>query len=275
MKLRQIFSALLAVFAVMTTGAHAIQEQSSQTNASFARMSEGERTAFVSERAGEIARRISGTSYEFTPAFEAEIKRAVEAYANRIGNNRGDRTGTGDARFVFERGKAHAPALAGAFEQRGLSPLFGLYIPLIESEYVNEARPNSVGAIGMFQFMPQTGKRFGLTEADLLDTGKAADAAARYIAASIALFANDGMKEALAVLAYNRGEGNVKNDLRRFAANRDEACSICALTAARDGSDETFSRENVYYVPRFFAAAIIGENPQAFGLSVQPLSSYK
>lgn len=275
MKLRQILLALLAVFAVMTTGARATQEQSSQTNASYARMSKAERAAFVSEQAREIARRISGARYEFTPAFEAEIERAVEAYANRIGNNRGDRVGTGDARFVFERGKTHAPALSAAFERRGLSPLFGLYIPLVESEYVGDAQPNSIGAIGMFQFLPQSGRRFGLTEADLLDTRKSADAAARYIAANLALFANEGMKEALALLAYNRGEGNVKSDLRRFAANRNETCNICALTAARDELDETFRKENVYYVPRFFAAAIIGENPQAFGLSALPLSSYK
>jgi len=27
-------------------------------------------------------------------------------------------------------------------------------------------------------------------------------------------------------------------------------------------------------VPRFFAAAIVGENPQAFGLQTQPLSTF-
>lgn len=275
MKLRQIFFVLLAVFAVATTSVQATNEQSAQTDASYARMSQAERSAFVAERAREIARRISNSSYEFTPAFAAEINRAVEAYANRIGSNKGDRTGTGDARFVFERGKIHAPALAAAFERHGLSPLFGLYIPLIESEYVGDAQPNSVGAIGMFQFLPQTGKRFGLTEADLLDTSKSADAAARYIGINLKLFADDKMKEALALLAYNRGEGKLKSDLKRFVTDRAEACSICALSAARDDLDETFRGENVYYVPRFFAAAIIGENPQAFGLSLLPLSSYK
>jgi hypothetical protein len=37
--------------------------------------------------------------------------------------------------------------------------------------------------------------------------------------------------------------------------------------------DKTFRSESVYYVPRFFAGAIIGENPQAFGLQTRPLSS--
>jgi len=57
------------------------------------------------------------------------------------------------------------------------------------------------------------------------------------------------------------------------AENR--ACSICALTENSQRLDATFQNENVYYVPRFFAAAIIGENPQAFGLQTQPLSSFE
>jgi len=38
--------------------------------------------------------------------------------------------------------------------------------------------------------------------------------------------------------------------------------------------DKSFRNESVYYVPRWFAAAIIGENPQAFGLSTRALSSF-
>jgi hypothetical protein len=37
--------------------------------------------------------------------------------------------------------------------------------------------------------------------------------------------------------------------------------------------DDAFSRETSHYVPSFFAAAIIGENPAAFGLHVPPLST--
>ena len=35
-----------------------------------------------------------------------------------------------------------------------------------------------------------------------------------------------------------------------------------------------FQMENIKYVPKFFAAAIIGENPQDFGLNLKPLSTY-
>ncbi len=35
-----------------------------------------------------------------------------------------------------------------------------------------------------------------------------------------------------------------------------------------------FNNENIKYVPKFFATAIIGENPQDFGVNLQPLSTY-
>ena len=80
------------------------------------------------------------------------------------------------------------------------------------------------------------------------------------------------MKEALALLAYNRGEQKTTSDLKLFVTDKTKQCSICALTAERNKLDATFQNESVYYVPRFFAAAIIGENPQAFGLKLEPLS---
>jgi hypothetical protein len=104
---------------------------------------------------------------------------------------------------------------------------------------------------------------------------KSADAAARYITDGLKQFKDDPMKEALALLSYNRGRPGTARDLQLVVDDQTKQCSICALTAARDRLDETFQKENVYYVPRFFAAAIIGENPQAFGLQLQPLSSHE
>jgi hypothetical protein len=45
------------------------------------------------------------------------------------------------------------------------------------------------------------------------------------------------------------------------------------LFANRDKLDETFRQESVYYVPGFFAVAIIGENPETFELGTPSLSS--
>jgi hypothetical protein len=271
---RAILLSLVSIIS-LTTMAQAVHAQEARSNRLYQEMTQEERRVFVSEQARNIARQMSGTEYEFTAAFEADIQKFVEQYLRRIGNNGGDRLWKGDARLIFERGQTQAPTLIAAFKARNVSPLIGLYIPLIESEYVNLEAPNSVGAIGMFQFLPKTGERYGLSVQELLDVEKSADAAARYIANGLKKFKDDPMKEALALLAYNRGDWKTARDLQQVIDDQNRRCSICALTAARGKLDQTFQTENVYYVPRFFAAAIIGENPQAFGLQQQPLSSYE
>ena len=244
-----------------------------QSGTLYQQMTLTQRAAFVTEKSREISRKISGNDYEFTASFEMEIQKAVDMYVRRIGNNAGDSPGKGDARFVLERGQTVAPTLIKAFKAHNVSPVIGLYIPLVESEYVNIESPNSMGALGMFQFVPATGEHYGLSAAELLDVDKSADAAARYIADGINQFSSDRMKEALALLAYNRGGKAVESDLAALVNEQNRACSICALTEQRDKLDKTFRNESVYYVPRFFAGAIIGENPQAFGLQTRPLSS--
>ena len=233
-------------------------------------MSSAEQSAFVSEQAKRLAREMSGSEYEFTPDFITNIQQSVDQYARRIGGNSGNR----DTRVIFERGQSQAAALTAAFRARNVSPLIGLYIPWIESAYVNIQTPNPMGSIGMFQFVPKTGQRYGLSAEDLLDVPKSADAAARYISDSLKQFDGDPMKEALALLAYNRGGQRVARDLKALVNDQNKQCSICALTAASSKLDLNFQNESVYYVPRFFAAAIIGENPAAFGLESQPLSSH-
>jgi len=232
-------------------------------------MSPAERVVFVREQSRRIAREISGHEYQFTPAFEVDIQKAVTQYATRVNKQNGARL----LPVVFARGQVEAPKLITAFKARNVSTLIGLYLPWVESAYVNIQSPNSMGAIGMFQFLPKTGERYGLSAAELLDVEKSADAAARYIIDSLETFKGDPMKEALALLAYNRGGDRVARDIKVLLNDQNKQCSICALTAARSELDETFRSESVYYVPLFFAAAIIGENPQVFGLLGPPLSS--
>lgn len=263
MKLRRI---TLLVLALMACFATTVNGQASKT---YQQMKPAERAAFVSAQARRIAREMSGNEYQFTPAFEGVIQRHVEWYVQRIGADKGD------TRAMFERGQSSATTISGIFKKNKISPLIGLYIPAIESAYINIQAPNEAGSLGMFQFTQKTGQHFGLSASDLLDVEKSADAAARYIARSLKTFKNDPMKEALAILSYNRGASSVDRDLGLLVTAENGACSICVLTENSQRLDKTFQDENVYYVPRFFAAAIIGENPQAFGLQTQPLSSFE
>ncbi len=268
MKLKDTFFAVLALTIAITANA---QTQSAPAGKTYHQMSRVERSQFVASQAQRIARELSGRKYEFTPAFIEDIQQSLNHYTRRIGADR--ETNKTDLRVVIERGQAQAPALIAAFKSRNVSPLIGLYIPWIESEYVNLSSPNAVGAIGMFQFLPKTGERYGLTPEELLDVNKSADAAARYIADSMTTFNNDPMKELLALLSYNRGTQKTAADVKLLVNDSNRDCSVCALNADRARLDATFQNESVYYVPLFFAAAIIGENPQAFGFNAQPLSA--
>ncbi len=265
MRLQRVLFILLGISLTATSAA----AQNQRTGKQYQQMTTAERSEFVSTQARRIAQELSGRDYEFTPAFEEDIQQAVNNYTRRMGPG-----AKRDLRLTFERGRVHAATVSAAFKARNLSPLFGLYIPFIESEYVNIESPNLMGSLGMFQFIPSTGKKYGLSAPDLLDVSKSADAAARYITDSLDSFKNDSMREALAILSYNRGADKTARDLSLILNDQNRRCSICALNADRSKLDDTFRKESVFYVPLFFAAAIIGENPQAFGLQTQPLSSY-
>jgi membrane-bound lytic murein transglycosylase D len=266
-KTQRIFTFLAVILFLTITSLHA-SGQTTPPGKQYVDMSRAERLVFVGEQARRIAREMSGAEYEFTADFEKDIQKAVTQYAERIGKG-----GRSDLRLVLERGQTNAPVLIAAFRARNVSPVFGLYIPFIESEFNNLDSGGPSGSLGMFQFLPSTGEKYGLSTQDLLDVGRSADAAARYLTDSMQAFSNDPMKEALALLAYNRGAPQTARDLQLLLNDQNKRCSICALTAGRSKLDETFKNESVFYVPRFFAAAIIGENPQVFGLKMQPLSS--
>src|ERR1700716_1912327 len=196
MRLQKVLLLLPALMLCLVAVPSASRGQAT-TGKTYQQMSPAERSAFVAEQAKRIARDMSGSEYEFTPDFITDIQQSVNQYSRRISDNGSVSLGKRDLRLVVERGHAEAPLLIAAFKARNLSSLMGLYIPWIESEYLNIKSPNSIGAIGMFQFLPKTGARFGLSPADLLNVAKSADAAALYISDGLKQFDDDPMKEAL------------------------------------------------------------------------------
>ncbi len=240
-----------------------------QSTRPYREMSAAERATFVSTKAKEVARRVSDSEYQFTASFETQIQAALDGYSRRL--EQGE-SSPRHPRHTMERGQKEAATIMTAFKARGVSPILGLYLAWIESAYKTSA-VSEAGSLGMFQFMPQTASRFGLTSEDLLDVTKSADAAARYLSASMKKFENDKMKEALALLAYNRGEDNVQKDLESRVNKANSQCSVCVLNEPNEKAKGSKSTD-AGYVTAFFAAAIFGENPQTFGLTSPPLSSF-
>lgn len=242
----------------------------------YRRMTDEEKLEFIKERAGRVAVMMGKRPYAFTPDALGYIKFWLDAFAARVGNNRAGLWG-GDTRFILARGRGHAPLIIRAFKENRVPPVVGLYIPFIETEYTNIRSNNAAGAAGLFQFLGPTAEHYGVPSSERTDVAKMAPAAARYFRDNIMNFGDDSMSVALAIAGYNRAPESVKRDLRNVLAadsNEDKERNFWTLIANQGRLDHFFQSENKNYVPRFFAAAILGENPSAFGIEMRPLSTY-
>ncbi|MBO0858717.1 MAG: lytic transglycosylase domain-containing protein [Chloracidobacterium sp.] len=235
----------------------------------FQQRSESEKQAYIKEKAIRVSAAITGRVSDLSPAYLSLVAARVEAYADRIGSG-AQGAGKEDARLVLERGAKYAPEFAKIFKAQNLSPLLGIYLPMMESEYNNEL-VSPAGSSGMFQFMEQTALRFGLAPEERNDPEKAADAAARYLSEMREHYAGDMW---LSLLAYNQGERAVDKLLGAFSGARGAACSICLLTEKKEALGKNFQGEGASYTPALIAAAIIGEYPQDFGVEMRPLSIF-
>lgn len=238
----------------------------------YTRMTEEEQSEFVYKQARNISRMMSNREYVFTDDVLPHIKKYVDVYARRVGNNSTAIWGE-DLTFLFGRARRLAPDIIREFNARGVPKVVGLYIPMIESEY-RDCLTSPVGAKGLFQFMAATARGYGVDPDDRCDVKKMAPAAAKYIKDRIAEFGSDAMSVALGIAGYNRSPDSVRRDLSDVVNSRNKERSFWTLIANSDKLDRFFQNENIKYVPKFFAAAIVGENPWAFGLDMNPLSTY-
>ncbi|MCR5002924.1 MAG: transglycosylase SLT domain-containing protein, partial [Bacteroidales bacterium] len=139
-------------------------------------------------------------------------------------------------------------------------PLELKYMAIIESA-LNPKAVSRVGARGMWQFMHYTARDYGLRINTFVDERydpyKAADAAARYMKDSYAVFGDWN----LAISSYNCGLGNVKKAIRR-AGGRTDFWSIYPY----------LPRETRGYVPAFVGASYAMTYYKEHGLVPVPVS---
>ena len=239
----------------------------------YLQMSEEEKYDFIEERARHVSRMIGSGTYEFSRQSIGYIKQYVDAYAHRVGN--GSRaTWAEDLNLVFARAQRFAPIIIRSFNARRIPPAIGLYLVAVETEYTNFSQENDAGAAGLFQFIPATAQAYGVAPADRTDVDKMSGAAASYIADRISEFGTDPMSVALCIAGYNRSPDSVRRDLQSVMNSSNKERSFWTLVTNSDKLDKWFQGENIKYVPKYFAAAIVGETPWTFGLNMrQPLST--
>jgi pSer/pThr/pTyr-binding forkhead associated (FHA) protein len=257
---------------VENSNASVIITPPSQSGKRYLQMTEVERNEFIYARARHVSRMMGNREYQFTDEVLPYIKQYLDNYARRVGNRSSSLWGE-DLNSLFARARRHAPYIIRSFNAQGVPAVVGLYIPMIESEY-HPCLQSPVGARGLFQFMPDTARGYGVDPADRCDVQKMAPAAAKYMKHRIAEFGSDAMSVALGIAGYNRSPDSVRRDLQDVLNSGNKERSFWTLVVNSDKLDRFFQNENVKYVPKFFAAAIVGETPSAFGLDMNPLSTY-
>lgn len=257
----------------------------------YAAMTQEEKMSYVAQESQHVARMIGNREgFAFPPEVVAKIKVYVDAYAVRL---KTPKTG-GECHFprddlttLLEHGRRQAPLIIKSFNEKGLSPQVGLYLAMIESEYC-PCLSSGTGAKGMFQFVGTTARRYGVPDVSNPSTDRRFDdrckaeimapIAALYVKDLIAMFGTGPLSVPLAIASYNSGEGGLSTNLfRALDAARNSSNperSFWTLVANSEQMSDQFQRENIKYVPKFFGAAIVGENPRVFGVEMGPLSTY-
>jgi hypothetical protein len=235
----------------------------------YSQMNEAERLKFVDEQEQRISTMMGDRPVKLNDDALRAIKMYIDRYAasDAAPGNPGRET----ISVVYGRARPYVPLIARSFAARKVPVIIGIYLPVIESAYQN-CYENSIGATGLYQFLPQTAVHYGVARADMCDVEKMTPAAAHYIADMMAELGEDSQSVTLVLLSYNRGAEWVRDTLRELRNTDNYERNFWTLFAHRDQLDESFRKESVGYVPNFFAAAIIGENPAVFQLSLPALS---
>ncbi|MCB9496901.1 MAG: LysM peptidoglycan-binding domain-containing protein [Fibrobacteria bacterium] len=138
--------------------------------------------------------------------------------------------------------------------ERGM-PQDLVYLAMIESGF-NSRATSPAAAAGIWQFIPSTGRRYGLRIDRFVDERRdpwrATDAALDFLETLYKRFGD----WKLAMAAYNCGEGCVDRAIRK--------------AGHKDYWTIPIPQETRNYVPRVFAAAILGKRPQIHGFQYTP-----
>ena len=177
----------------------------------------------------------------------------------------------------FSRGRGRATMEAGLlrsnrfrematriFKQEGV-PTDLIWLAQVESGW-NPYAYSSAAAKGIWQFIPATGARFGLTQNYWIDERSSPEkstlAAARYLKYLATRYKGDWT---LALAAYNTGEGTVDSAIAR-AGTRD----FWRLHASGHLAQETRN-----YVPAILAVVTIAKSPKKYGFDLLPAYPYR
>ncbi|HSE83796.1 MAG TPA: LysM peptidoglycan-binding domain-containing protein [Thermodesulfobacteriota bacterium] len=191
----------------------------------------------------EFPRVIPETEYEIPVVFNGRVHHFLDYFQGR---------GRESFSIWLSRSGKYIPMMKVILEQWGM-PTDLVYMAMIESGFNVKARSH-MGAVGPWQFIYSTGKRYGLRidswVDERMDPEKSTIAAANYLSDLYEMF----QSWELAAAGYNCGEERVQAAIDRY-----EVSDFWEI------SEYTLPKETKDYVPKFMAALIIAKNPEKYG----------
>ena len=161
--------------------------------------------------------------------------------------------GRGHMKRYLSRSSRYLPKMKEILKKHGL-PEDLVYIALIESGF-NAKAVSSARAVGFWQFIRGTGRRYGLQQNYYVDERRdfvlATEGASKYLKALYNLFGS----WYLAIASYNVGENRVKNLVMKYYTRN-------FWDLAKKGR---LPGETQNYVPKFLAARLIAKHPEKYG----------
>ncbi|KMQ52597.1 Membrane-bound lytic murein transglycosylase D precursor [Chitinispirillum alkaliphilum] len=201
----------------------------------------------------DILARFGETEFHVPPQMLERVKHHIDIYSGPMRRTIG--------RF-FERKELYFPMIHRIFTENNLPPELA-YISMLESGFDTLAISHA-GAVGLWQFMPRTGRQYGLRVDDAIDERnnplKSTYAAAEYLKNLISIFGSRS-SIMLAIAAYNAGEGRIIGALKRIENPMRDRCfwHIYRLGLLAEETNE--------YIPRILALIILDENREYYGFS--------
>jgi len=198
--------------------------------------------------------KLNHTKYDFPITLNSRVEFWVDYF-------------TGKGRKHFEKYLARSeffiPYIQPILVQNGL-PEDLVYLAMIESGFNNHARSHAK-AVGPWQFISATGKRYGLMVNwwvdERRDTRKSTFAAVEYLRELYSMFRS----WELAAAAYNAGEAKIARAIRRYGTK-----DFWSLTR------HTFLRQETRdYVPKIIAAALVAKNRVQFGFPAPKVEQHQ
>lgn len=161
-----------------------------------------------------------------------------------------------------DRSSLYIHYIVERLEERNM-PLELALLPAIESAY-NPMAYSRAHAVGLWQFIPSTGRHFNLRQTRFYDGRRditaSTNAALNYLSRLHDMFNGDWL---LALAAYNAGEGTVSR-----AIERNERLGL-----PTDYWNLPLPQETRNYVPKLLALSQVVMTPQAYGVNLNPIAN--